>query len=115
MREKEQEKILNDLKDVTNKILKNDFKNRKHRLVDTVERVQILNYEIVQDEDDRDLVYVRNIQVEARVFVIFGEDAKSSDNIILKSQKPLSYKYNKEIDNYEIQEDSVEFFDATPN
>ncbi len=113
MREKEQEKISKDLKEIINKILTNGFKNRQHRIVDTVEQVQIQNYEIVQDENDRDQIYVHNIIVGARVFVIFSEDAKSSDNIVLKNQKPLSFRYNKEIDNYEIVEDTVIFFDAT--
>ncbi|KVV16329.1 hypothetical protein [Flavobacterium sp. TAB 87] len=113
MREKEQKKILTDLLEVINKILKSGFKNRQHRLVDTVEQVQIQNYEIVEDENDRDLIYVHNILVTTRVFVIFSEDAKSSDNIILKNQKPIPFRYNKDIDNYEIEEETVFFFDAT--
>jgi len=113
MREKEQKKISTDLKEIINKILKNGFKNRQHRIVDTVEQVQIQNYEIVRDEDDRDQIYVNSIIAEARVFVIFSEDAKSSDNIILKNQNPLSFKYNKDIDNYEIVEETAIFFDAT--
>ncbi|UWY26583.1 hypothetical protein N4T20_12750 [Flavobacterium sp. TR2] len=113
MREKELEKIAKDLKEIINKILINGFKNRQHRIVDSVEQIQIQNYEIVQDENDRDQIYVHNILVGARVFVVFSKDAKSSDNIVLKNQKPLSFTYKKEIDNYEIEEDTAIFFDAT--
>ncbi|MFY7814017.1 MAG: hypothetical protein ACOVRK_02385 [Chryseobacterium taeanense] len=113
MRQKEKDKILQDLKEVVKKILLNGFKNRMHRVVATVEQIQILNYEIVPDEDDRDLVLVHHLQIGARVFVVFSEDGKSSDNILLKNRNPLRFRYNKEIDNYKLDEDSTEFYDAT--
>ncbi|KVV16044.1 hypothetical protein [Flavobacterium sp. TAB 87] len=113
MREKDQEKINSDLKKVVNDHLLNGFKNRQHRLVDTVKEVRILNSEIIQDENDRDHILVKNIQVGARVFVIFGDDAKSSDNILVKNQGPLSFRYNKEIDNFELEEATAKFYDAT--
>lgn len=113
MRQKEKDKILQDLKEVVKKFLLNGFKNRMHRVVDTVEQIQILNYEIVQDENDRDEISIQNIRAGARVFVIFSEDGKSSDNILLKNRNPLRFRYNKEIDNYELDESSAEFFDAT--
>jgi len=113
MRGKDKENILNDIKAIIKQILLKGFKNRMHRVVDTAEQIQLLNYEIVPDEDDRDLVLVHNLHVGARVFVIFGEDAKSSDNILLKSKAPLKFRYSKETDKYELEEDTAEFYDAS--
>lgn len=113
MRQKEKDKILQDLKEVVKRILLNGFKNRMQRVVANVEQIQILNCEIIPDEDDRDLVLIHHLQIGARVFVIFGEDAKSSDNILLKNRNLLRFRYDKEIDNYKLDESSIEFYDAT--
>ena len=113
MRKKEQEKILNDLNDFTKKTLLRGFKNRKNKVVDTVEGIQVYNYEIIHDEDDRNHVLVSNIQIGARVFVVLDENAKSSDNILLKNGKPFSFRYNSDIDNYEVDVDTVNFYDAS--
>lgn len=113
MRKKDNENILNDIKAIIKKMLLKGFKNRMHRVVDTVEQIQLLTYEIIPDEDDRDLILVHHLQVGARVFVIFGEDGKSSDNILLKSKAPLKFRYNKETDKYELEEDTAEFYDAS--
>lgn len=113
MREKDKEKILNDIKVIVKQILLKGFKNRLHRVVDSVEQIQLLNYDIIPDEDNRDLVLVHHLQIGARVFVIFGHDSKSSDNILLKSKAPLQFIYNKETDKYELEEVTAEFYDAS--
>ena len=113
MREKEQEKILRDLKELITEILLNDFKNRKQRTVKKVEQIQIINYEIVPDENDRDHLLINNILISARVYVLFTEDSTSSDDIILKNQKPLSFRFNKDVDNYEVDKDTIAFYDAS--
>lgn len=115
MREKERKKILNDLNNIVQDKLKNNFKNRKHRLVVKIESVQIANYEVNLDENDRDKACVSNIQIHARVYVDIGFQASTSDNIVLKNQKPINFIYNKEIDNFELNDEAVEFYDATPN
>jgi hypothetical protein len=113
LRKKEEEKILLDLKIVIKERLLTDFKNRKGRLVDSVESIQIHDIKIDEDNDNRDKIIILNIEAAARVFVIFNNDSKSSDNIALRNQKPIEFIYNKEIGNFEIDEKTAIFFDNT--
>ena len=115
MREKDESKILEDLNKIIKDKLSNNFKNRKHRLVVKIEDIQLLDYKIYPDENNRDQVLVSNVYVKARVYVEFGHDATSSDDIILKNQNSIKFNYNRNIDNFEIDKNTAVFYDATPH
>jgi len=113
LRKKDEEKIFTDLKILVKNKLKSGFVNRKGQYVDSVENVQLWSYEIDEGNEDRDTVIFLSVEAEARVFVIFSKDAKSSDDIRLKNEKPIIFNYKKELDNFEVDEETVRFYDCT--
>ena len=110
LRQKGQEKIVSDLINLVKNTLQEGYKNRKGQRVEKVEKINILEYKIDEENDDRDKVIITKVQSVARVIVRFGHDATTNDEISLRNDKVIEFVYNKEIDNFEIQNDSSEFY-----
>jgi hypothetical protein len=113
IRKKDEEKILLDLKKIIKNLLESGFKNRKGRQIDSVEYVQIINIKIDENNDNRDIIVIQNVEAQARVWVLFNADSRSSDDILLRNQKSIIFSYDREIDNYKIHGEDVLFFDNT--
>lgn len=114
MRKKDIKKITEDLEQLIKVELLNNFKNRKGYVVDSVEFVNIMNFETDDENEDRDKIIVTIVYAESRVWVKFVEDSKSSDNITLRNNKPIEFIYKNETDEFEISTKDVIFFINSP-
>ncbi|KAF2081703.1 hypothetical protein [Flavobacterium sharifuzzamanii] len=110
MRKKDSEKIVNDLREVIKGKLLDNYKNQNGRLIDSVETLNILAFEIDEENEDRDKIIVTKIIATARVWVKFVEDSRSSDNIQLRNNKSVEFIYNKEADEFEMVPNDVVFY-----
>lgn len=110
MRKKDSEKIINDLREVIKGKLLDNYKNQNGRVIDSVETLNILGFEIDEENEDRDKIIVTKVIVATRVWVKFVENSRSSDNIQLRNNKPVEFVYNKETDEFEIVANDVVFY-----
>ncbi|MEN9906959.1 MAG: hypothetical protein RLZZ540_100 [Bacteroidota bacterium] len=110
MRKKDSEKIFKELKETVKAKLLNNFKNRDGHIIDTVESINIQNFETDEKNEDRDKIIVTNVNITSRVFVKFVEDSRSSDNLQLGSNKSIEFVYNKETDEFDIIANDVVFY-----
>jgi flagellar biosynthesis regulator FlaF len=110
MRKKDSEKIVNNLIQFIKEKLLDNFKNQNGRVIDSVETLNILDFEIDDENEDRDKIIVTKVIAAARVWVKFVEDSKSSDNIQLRNNKIVEFVYNKETDEFEMVANDVVFY-----
>lgn len=110
MRKKDSEKIVSDLIEVITGKLLDNYKNQNGLVIDSVETLNILDFEIDKENEDRDKIIVTKIIASARVWVKFTEGSRSSDNIHLYNNKSVEFVYNKETDEFEMVASDVAFY-----
>ncbi|MBV6880449.1 hypothetical protein NG800_014000 [Epilithonimonas ginsengisoli] len=110
MRPKDKEKILIDLKNLIEKKLLADKKIGKGRPVNSVESVDIADFKINDDEEDRDKIIVTDVHAFVRIHLEFVENSFSSQNVQMRNNKEIEFKYNKEMDYYDLVENDVIFY-----
>lgn len=110
MRPKDNEKILSDLKKLITKKLLSDKKIGRGRPINSIESVDIVDFIMDNDEEDRDKIIVKDVHAFVRIHVEFIENSFSSQNLQVRSNKEIEFIYDKETDNYEIVENDVTFF-----
>lgn len=109
MRKKDEKKIEEILiEDISGKLLSN-FKYQKNKTIDSIDSLYILSYQIDQKNEDRDKIIIKNIIVEARVWVKLIEDSRSTSNMQLQNNDPIEFIFNKETDEFEIVKNNVVF------
>lgn len=110
MRKKDSEKIVNDLIEFIKGKLLDNYKNQKGRVIDSVQTLNILSFEIDEENEDRDKIIVTKVIAASRVWVKFVEDSKSSDNIQLRNNKFVEFVYDKETDEFKMLDSDVIFY-----
>ncbi len=87
---------------------KKDEKKIEEILIEDISGKLLSNFKY-QKNEDRDKIIIKNIIVEARVWVKLIEDSRSTSNMQLQNNDPIEFIFNKETDEFEIVKNNVVF------
>lgn len=109
--EKDKQKISDDLKEILKSKLLDNFMNRKGKIVDSIDYINILKCDIDSEKSNRKKIVFATILIIARVWVKSTENSTSSDNIELRNSKPIEFIYDDLTDELKLSDNEIIFFD----
>lgn len=102
LNQKDEEILIEHLRDYIKSKLLDGFKNYKGQLVIEVEALYINKIELDKEKSNRDILLINILYAEARVYVHLMEGSKSSNNLTLRNNIPLELQYNDQQGQYII-------------
>ena len=112
---KESEQISDDLREMIEKKVLNDLKDKMGREVVKVESINLLDYSIDEDKSNRDEIILTTISAYAKVWVKNDEfGGSSNDTFQIKNVQPIKFSFNDDLGVYKLENEAqIHLFDKS--
>ena len=107
----DKEQISENLKEIIEKQLSNNFKNRKSQKIIKVIRVRINKFEI--DENIRNKINIFGVTAKAEVMVESVDGSYTNDEITLQYCPSIKFYYDESVQKFNTQNDNIVFLDIS--
>jgi len=102
---KEEENIKQKIRDLIERKLLDGFTDKQERPVIKVDSINLINYDINEEESDRDKLIIQNIYSAPHIWVSNDlSGGMSNDNFEIRTQYPLEFIYDEEQKEYIIRD-----------